>query len=504
MPAVGLLGRSERLLMQRYTILSRMRKKFAMPDAAFEDLAGYLNLIENPDVLDRLAVALEKVQDGAEALDIVSKVAHHCRMRREEPQPEEWGDLVRFDPRGRRNLYQSLIEEVAHLTATQRSLGALGRRLRQAELLLQKGCSMISPLDKAVLMREMTVTARQLLMGDVSLAVLVDAKGDPEAFWTPRGRQEGQRFPAAMRFLLKPLQTREMLLIQDLQHYPDAEAMPPTHINIQRVVSAPLMVRNQPSGVIIVGRTTYAPLFDAEDLKALGIFTRQMSIALENVHLHEVVSELAQLQERQRIAQDLHDSVVQLLFAVETEMEDLLSSLDPDNPWHHKMQRIRRLISRSTAELRGAIGALSQGPARNDEPLSVLLQELVEEFEKMTHIEATLLMPSQWPPLSEQAIQAIYRIVREALTNIQKHARATAVIVNVSVYLDRLVVTVQDNGVGFGENLDQYQFSDLHFGMRTMHQLADRAGGYLETFDNEDGGAVVRLTIPLSLAREGF
>ena len=84
------------------------------------------------------------------------------------------------------------------------------------------------------------------------------------------------------------------------------------------------------------------------------------------------------------------------------------------------------------------------------------------------------------------------------LANTQKHAQSTAVIVSIVAYQDRLLVSIQDNGTGFPGNARAKMQSDLHFGMRTMHQLAEQAGGYLETMNNEDGGAVVRLTLPLS------
>jgi signal transduction histidine kinase len=494
--AIGLLGQSERTIMQRYSILVRMRKQFSMPDAAFEDTAAYLNLINDPDTLDYLAVTLEEITSNADALTLVAETAHRCREKRQSTI-QDLGDTVRFDPRGRRNLYQSIVDEVGQMTVTQRSLGALGRRLRQTELLIQKGCSILTHLDKDILMARIVSVARQLLSADISLAMLLDEQGEPGDYWVDGTKKQGLQFPPEMKFLMQSLNSREILLIENLQNYMGTGRMPPEHINIQRVVSAPLMVRGAPVGILAIGKTTYAPLFDAEDLKLLDAFLKQVSAALENVHLHDVVTELAQMQERQRIAQDLHDSIVQHLFVTGMETESLLAELPAHSPLRHKAQRIRRLISRSTADLRGAIGALTRGPMRKDAPLSVLLQELIEEFENTSQIETTLITLSEWPELSERATQAIYRIVRESLANIQKHARASAVVVGIASYLDRLVLSIQDNGVGFPQPGMIHEYSDLHFGMRTMHQLAQQAGGYLETLNNEDGGgALVRFTLP--------
>jgi signal transduction histidine kinase len=184
------------------------------------------------------------------------------------------------------------------------------------------------------------------------------------------------------------------------------------------------------------------------------------------------------------------------LFVIGMEAEALLNHLPEGAKDREKAFRIRRIASRATAELRSAIAALASGPVTGKMPLPTLLQELVDEFEKLANIEITLLLPSEWPELAPRVTQAIYRIVREALANIQKHAQATAAIVSITVRPDRLLVSIQDNGVGFPANMDGFTSNDLHFGMRTMHQLADHTGGYLEAINHEDGGALVRFSLP--------
>lgn len=502
MTPVGLLGKSERLLMLRYGLLARLRKQFSLPDAAFEDMAAYLNLIEEPETLENLTEGLDSTSSSADVLRLLAETAR--RPKREQPAPGRGLQHgVRYDPRGRPNLYQSIVDEVEQLTVTQRSLGVLGRRLRQTELLIQMGCSILTHLDKNVVLEQIVSVAQNLLAADVSLVVLLDEKRQPREYRIHGLKQRRETFPPEMRFLLQPVYTREMLLIENLTSLAVSARMPAEHINVQRVVSVPLIIRGTPAGVLAVGQVAYGPLFDDEDLKLLSTFARQASVALENAHLHDEVLELAQLQERQRIAQDLHDSTVQLLFVVGMEAEALLSHLPEDGPLYHKALRIRRMTSRATAELRGAIDALTRGPSRDDAPLAVLLQELADEFEKLSGIEVTFVSPLQWPELSERASQAIYRIVRESLANTQKHAQATAVIISLTLYQDRLLVSIQDNGKGFPMNGNAALQSDLHFGLRTMHQLAQQAGGYLETMNNEDGGAVVRLTLPLPLEKDG-
>ena len=163
------------------------------------------------------------------------------------------------------------------------------------------------------------------------------------------------------------------------------------------------------------------------------------------------------------------------------------------------MQTLRRLTGRSSDELRSAIFALRSHYPPGGDGLVELLQEQVAEFQTQSGIAATLIVPPQFPSLPPLVGEAVYRIVRESLSNVGKHARASAVMVSLHCDHDSVTVTVQDNGVGLAEPLPlEADDHDLHFGVATMRQLATQAQGDFFIGDNDDQGVMVKARFPMS------
>ena len=179
-----------------------------------------------------------------------------------------------------------------------------------------------------------------------------------------------------------------------------------------------------------------------------------------------------------------------MLFTIGLEAEWCANHLSLDGKARQKLQTIRRLAARSSDELRSAIFALRSRYLARDDSLVALLQ---------SSIAATLIVPSQFPGLPPLVGEAVYRIVRESLSNVRKHACASAVMVSLHCAQDSVTVTVQDNGVGLVEplNLDVTD-SDLHFGVTTMRQFTAQAQGDFFIANNDDQGVMVKARFPIS------
>lgn len=209
-------------------------------------------------------------------------------------------------------------------------------------------------------------------------------------------------------------------------------------------------------------------------------------------------TELARLRERERIAQALHDTLAQMLFTIGLEAEWCVTHLTLDGEARQRLQTIRRLAARSSDELRSAIFALRSHYLPGGEGLAELLQEQIHEFEAQSGIAATLILSSPSPHLPPLVSEAVYRIVRESLSNVRKHARASAVMVSLYCDPDSVTVTVQDNGVGLAEPVDlEANDHDLHFGVATMHSLTAQAQGDFFIANNDDQGVMVKARFPL-------
>ncbi len=473
-------GRSEKLVLIRYEILKAVREKIDAPGEVVENVAACLNLMTDVDELLRIR---EMLEEGVDAEELLWSICE-CLSKKVHPLSHDFTPAPGI---------QGL--DVLQNVAVVDDPCELKRRLSQALLLINEGCTLLVPMEEDELLKRAAEVACRLVSGTVAMAVVVEKEGK-ELVGVCGVAEKLDRFPERARCLLEPAHTGEPLLMEDVKALPEARHMPPWHVPIGSAVSVPMGASGSLTGVILVGYDEKRKI-DAGDVDMLRAFSRQVYFALQNRMLQVQVRELERLQERQRIAQDLHDTVIQLLFVMGMEAESLMRCCSDRPEVFESISRIRKLASRAAMELRSAIGAMSLKPSTGDTSLLELLQEVVEEWEKISGIHVTLVSPSQWPEISPEAQRAIYRVVREALVNVQKHAHATEVIVSVSHMNDRLIVSVQDNGRGFPEGMNSAEPSPLHFGMRNMHRLAEQVGGYIEAMNDEDGGAVVRFVLPL-------
>jgi len=196
------------------------------------------------------------------------------------------------------------------------------------------------------------------------------------------------------------------------------------------------------------------------------------------------------LEERKRIAQSLHETVAQYLFTIGLEAE---KCMEQHGPCEETMAMIQRLADKANDEIRSAVFTLSMESSLLRESLSTTLSELVREFENTSGVRTSLILPPSLPRIPFRVKEAIYRITREALTNVRKHAHASMAAVTVSYEDGRLAVAVQDDGKGFQVKED----GNIHFGLLTMEQLASNAGGEITISNNDDVGTVVRVSFPI-------
>ena len=240
--------------------------------------------------------------------------------------------------------------------------------------------------------------------------------------------------------------------------------------------------------------------FSDEEIELGVTVGDQVALAIENANLHLQAEDLARLQERQRIAQALHDSVAQMLFSLGMEVEKLQNSSQNDKSMEQSLQSIRRMVSRSSHELRTAIFALREGKSKSGKSGVVnLIEELVTDFRIETGIPITCIAPAIIPNLQPGVTEAIYRIVRESLSNIYKHSKASAVIVNLSHDNHTIHVMIQDDGVGFNQRVNSIEDCEkhLHFGVATMRQLAVQAHGELIIMNGDEQGVLIKANFPI-------
>ncbi len=488
------LSYAEEVLRLRCRIMDHLAQKAFLSPAYRQQVAVYLNLCTDVDTL------LEMEQEVLQAQQESDITALLLRLPLGASEAHPFSPLM---PRREGSSREAPLPSMKAL----RALLALPEGpelkpyLERTLLLMGEGCMLFSLGHERAILERAARLACRLVYGDWAVAVILEegrVSSEGRCGAVPAALPEQWLSPARTgRPWLHPWAT--VSPVQPARSNKASVTSPPENASLPRVdmVSVPIQGPTENKGVLAVGWAHPKTLHE-EDLRILKAFAAQTTFALENLTLHEQVRLLERLRERQRIAQELHDTVIQLLFVIGMEAQELARRDPTAVDVQQAATRIRRLAARAAAELRSAIVALAGKPRTGAVTLSALLQDAVEEFERWSHIEVTLVEPRTWPDLSPQVAQAVYRIVREALTNVQKHAQATAVVVSVAVRPDRLVVSVQDNGIGLPANFATGA-NALHFGLSSMHRLAEEVGGYLEVLDGEEGGTMVRLILPLPL-----
>ena len=205
------------------------------------------------------------------------------------------------------------------------------------------------------------------------------------------------------------------------------------------------------------------------------------------------VEELTIVDERSRMAREMHDTVGHKLTfsAVQLEAAQRLIAKDPGRA-EQMVGTVREQIGEALDELRQTVAAL-RAPVEEDLCLEVSLQRLAEQFRQGTGLAVELEIPTEPPELPPQHRRALYRATQETLTNVQRHASASNVWMQLQRQDDAIVLYVSDDGVGILPKLEINGF-----GLRGLQERATQLGGDFHLAPRPGGGTLATFYIPLS------
>jgi two-component system, sensor histidine kinase and response regulator len=206
--------------------------------------------------------------------------------------------------------------------------------------------------------------------------------------------------------------------------------------------------------------------------------------------LNQRIEEMVALEERNRIAREIHDSLGHSLVALNIHIASALAlwTVDLDRA-HTLFQEAKQLGSEALQAVRQSVSALRTDPFQG-EALKDEIMNLAEDFYHLTDISpACDIDLSQ--PLSNQVHHVVYRIIQEGLTNICKHAEATIVRIRLQTTVEGLSLTLQDDGKGF--HVDQTMAG---YGLQGMHERVAAMGGQLEIISKPGEGCQIVVNFP--------
>lgn len=263
-------------------------------------------------------------------------------------------------------------------------------------------------------------------------------------------------------------------------------------------VAVPLRVGERVFGTLAVASRT-SRRFGALELETLESLASMAAVAIDNARLYRRVRELGMVEERNRIARELHDGLAQVLAYVGTKSEAAISLLDSGRPADARNQLIELgSAARSVyVDVREAILGLSSpiDPERGVVPaIRDYAARYAEAAKLVTQVVAT--PEAEATRLAPAAEAQALRVLQEALTNVRKHAGARRVVVEARRDGDDLVLEVRDDGQGFDPSAIA-QSDWPHFGITTMRERTASVGGSLEISTAPGSGTTVRARLPV-------
>jgi NarL family two-component system sensor histidine kinase LiaS len=229
----------------------------------------------------------------------------------------------------------------------------------------------------------------------------------------------------------------------------------------------------------------------------LGQLTRRLNVMAEQLqNLVETRQELAMLEERNRLARDLHDSVKQQVFATAMQLAAARSLLERDpEAARQSLAEAERLTRQSQQELTGLIQELRPA-ALEGRGLAEALREFVPQWAQRTGIEATVRVQGERAlPLTVE--QALFRVAQEALANVARHSQAETVDVHLAWAEDVVSLIVSDDGRGFDRAA-----RTSGVGLRSMAERMERLGGTLQV--ESERGAGTRVVAWVKIGEPGL
>ncbi|MCS6879785.1 MAG: GAF domain-containing protein [Chloroflexaceae bacterium] len=315
-------------------------------------------------------------------------------------------------------------------------------------------------------------------------------------------RQALSRFAPGEGLLGQVHQQGEPMALADISQSPRLSRAIVREQRLHAFAAVPLLVSGRSLGVLGVFSRLHGG-FSPEALTVVTAIGQQIALALENLSLLARVEEqarsMAALQERERLAGEIHDGVAQNLSYLYMQLDRLADQGGLPGPLRDDLARLQGVLEATTEEVRRLIARL-----QDPQPALVSLEERLREVIRSLSDEAGCSISLTVAPGNAMRVPApveaeVGRILGEAIRNAARHGRATRVWVELERRGDLGRVRVRDNGSGF----DPHSVGDngrRHFGLKVMRARAQRIGGALTIDSHPGAGACVELVWPLEAA----
>jgi signal transduction histidine kinase len=299
----------------------------------------------------------------------------------------------------------------------------------------------------------------------------------------------GLSYPTDNSIAWQAMQQGHGIRLEHVDQHPDVYLHLRPYVPVSQAMALPLRGETGPRGAIVAGRLIPHRPFTESDLDMAETFAGHAAIALELSDARADQQRLGVLEDRDRIARDLHDHVIQRLFAAGLSLQSLAATVN-DEAVDQRLTRTVDELDETIRQIRTTIFALQEDSSRS---LRGTTLAVVDQLTPLLPVRPDVQLMGPLDTISDdEIIGDVEAVLRESLTNVAKHARAGQIRVQVHAKKQRLDLTVIDNGIGLGH-------SRRRSGLANLTRRAERHGGYLEVADSPEGGLRLLWSIPLHL-----
>jgi signal transduction histidine kinase len=279
--------------------------------------------------------------------------------------------------------------------------------------------------------------------------------------------------------------------IANIGAHPASAGFPPHHPPMTSFLGVPIMVHGQVFGNLYLTEKQGAAEFSQSDEELVVALAGAAGVAIENARLHQRLEQLAVLGERERIARDLHDTVIQRLFATGMGLQSLVGRMEGSD-LRERLQQAVDELDETIREIRITIFDLEARDAVKD-GLRARVLSLVGEATATLGFAPKVHMDGPLDAATDAATQEeLLKTLREALSNVARHANASGIEVLLHAASGTITLRVADNGVGLAKDAQRGH------GLDNMQARAESLGGVCDLSGRRGGGTVVTWRVPAS------
>ena len=358
-------------------------------------------------------------------------------------------------------------------------------------------------LDVELVLQLIVDRVRELVAAEYAALGIVDEAGLITQFITSGITAEQRRaigdLPRGHGLLGLIIRENRSYRIPSIASHPESYGFPPNHPPMGSFLGAPATVRGRVVGRLYLTNKQNAVEFSADDQALVETFALHAAIAIDNARLYGQVQRLAVVDEQDRISRDLHDSIIQSIYAVTLSLDDVPQLVreapteagqrvdDAIDALHGVIRDIRNFIFGLRPLLLDS-GSLLDG-----------LRTLADELRRNTATEVEIV-GEEPAGISLEIVAELLAIAREALANVARHSAATQTSMRLAITDSHIQFDIADNGRGIDAAAE---LAHGHHGLANMRTRAEALGGTFDIQSNAGAGTHIIVSIPRAGTRRG-